>query len=222
MVTTQELTPESIDKGFTLDPALTTKTEATDNGFILRGDFTETDTYVLKLTTNLKGVLGPQLEEEVSRDVFFGKMPAGISFVNKKALYLTSKGARNMGVQIVNVPKVQVKIAKIYENNILSYVRNSRYEDYGYVGEEWQPTGTFNYSTDDQSFYSDLVVNKTVDTDDLPRLKGRIGPEYRHSRQQRPQGRIPGIGILQRRSLPRLGQAGIRLGYWAHCQAGRR
>jgi alpha-2-macroglobulin len=172
VVTTQELTPESIGKGFVLDPALATQTETTDNGFILRGDFTETDTYVLKLTTDLKGVLGPQLEEEVSRDLFFGKMPAGINFVNKKALYLTSKGARNVGVQIVNVPKVQVKIAKIYENNILSYVRNSRYENYDYVGEEWQKTGSFNYSDDDQGFYSDMVVNKTVDTDNLPQLKG--------------------------------------------------
>ena len=172
VVTTQQLAPESIGTGYTLDPALAAKTEATENGFTLRGDFNETDTYVLKLNTNLKGTLGPKLEEEISRDLFFGKMPAGISFANKKAVYLTPKGAKNIGVQIVNVPKVQVKIAKIYENNILSYVRNSRYEDYDYVGDEYQATGTYNYSDDDQNFYSDVVVNKTVDTENLPRMKG--------------------------------------------------
>uniref|UniRef100_UPI003593ABDE alpha-2-macroglobulin family protein n=1 Tax=Persicitalea sp. TaxID=3100273 RepID=UPI003593ABDE len=172
VVTTQELAPESIGTGYTLDPALAAKTEATENGFTLRGDFNETDTYVLKLNTNLKGVLGPKLTEEVSRDLFFGKMPAGISFANKKAVYLTPKGAKNIGVQIVNVPKVQVKIAKIYENNILSYVRNSRYEDYDYVGDNYEATGTYNYSDDDQNFYSDVVVNKTVETENLPRMKG--------------------------------------------------
>ncbi|MPR34431.1 alpha-2-macroglobulin family protein [Salmonirosea aquatica] len=172
VVTTQELTPESINTGYGLDPALATKTEATENGFTLRGDFNETDTYVLKLTTNLKGTLGPSLEEEVSRDLFFGKMPAGISFTHKKAVYLTPKGARNIGVQIVNVPKVQVKIAKVYENNILSYVRNNRYENYDYVGDEWAQTGTYNYSDDDQNFYSDVVVNKIVDTENLPHQKG--------------------------------------------------
>ncbi|TDB60858.1 alpha-2-macroglobulin family protein [Arundinibacter roseus] len=171
--TTQELTPEAVENGFSLEPVPgKLVTETTENGFIVRGDFNETDTYVLKVTTALKGVLGPQLDEEVSRDLFFGKMPPGITFTHKKALYLTSKGSRNMGVQIVNVPKVQVKIAKIYENNILNYVRNSRYENYDYVGDEWQATGSYNYSDDDQSFYSDVVVNKTVDTENLPRTRG--------------------------------------------------
>ncbi len=172
VVTTQELAPESISAGYSLDPKLAAKTEATENGFTLRGDFNETDTYVLKLNTALRGTLGPALEEEVSRDLFFGKMPAGISFTNKKAIYLTPKGSKNIGVQIVNVPKVQVKIAKVYENNILSYVRNNRYENYDYVGEDYQPKGSFNYSDDDQNFYSDVVVNKTVETENLPRMKG--------------------------------------------------
>ncbi len=172
VVTTQELAPESVESGFSIDPAITTQTETTENGFVLRGDFNETDTYILKLNTTLKGVLGPKLEEEISRDLFFGKMPAGISFANKKAIYLTPKGAQNIGVQIVNVPKVQVKIAKIYENNILSYVRNNRYESYDYVGDEYQPTGSYNYSDDDQNFYSDVVVNKTVETENLPRARG--------------------------------------------------
>ncbi len=172
VVTTQELAPESVDSGFSIDPKISTKIETTENGFVLRGDFNETDTYVLKLNNNLKGVLGPKLEEEISRDLFFGKMPAGISFANKKAVYLTPKGSKNIGVQIVNVPKVQVKIAKVYENNILSYVRNYRYEDYDYVDDDYTATGSYNYSDDDESHFSDVVVNKTVDTENLPRAKG--------------------------------------------------
>jgi uncharacterized protein YfaS (alpha-2-macroglobulin family) len=174
VVTTQELQNVDLSTFYTIQPAVQTKAELTENGFIIRGDFNETDTYVLTLTDQVKGVLGANLEEAVSKDLFFGMMPASIGFVNKKAVYLSSKGARNVGVQIVNVPKVQVKIAKIYENNILQYLRNNRYEEYGYLGgdDNWGPTGAYNYQEDDNQSYSDLVVDKTVETDNLPKVKG--------------------------------------------------
>lgn len=172
IITTQEIVRESIENGFSLNPTATVTSEVTENGFILRGDFNETDTYALLINKNLKGVLGKSLEEETSRDLFFGKMPAGISFVNKKALYMTPKGSKNMGVQIVNVPKVQVKISKLYANNILNYVRSNRWEEYGYVGEEWKATGTFNYNGDDEGNFSDVIVNKVVETENLPKTKG--------------------------------------------------
>jgi len=172
ILTTQELNPESIENGFSINPALNQKTEIIENGFIIRGDFNETETYALLINKSLKGLLGPTLEEETSRDLFFGKMPAGISFANKKALYMTPKGSRNMGVQIVNIPKVQVKIAKLYANNILSYVRNNRWEDYAYAGNEWKPSGAFQYGDDTESNFSDIVVDKTVETENLPRAKG--------------------------------------------------
>jgi uncharacterized protein YfaS (alpha-2-macroglobulin family) len=172
IITTQELDAASIDSGFSLNPVISTKTQLTENGFIVRGDFNETDTYALLLKNGLRGVLGPRLADETSRDLFFGKMPAAISFANKKALYMTSKGSRNMGVQIVNIPKVQVRIAKLYANNILSYVRSNRYEDYQQVGDEWKPSGAFQYSDDPESSFSDLIVDKTVETENLPRNKG--------------------------------------------------
>nr|WP_229216061.1 MG2 domain-containing protein [Dyadobacter frigoris] len=172
VITTQEIVKESIETGFSINPAATLTRELTENGFILRGDFNETDTYALLINKTLKGVLGKTLEDETSRDLFFGKMPAGISFSNKKALYMTPKGSRNMGVQIVNVPKVQVKIAKLYANNILSYVRSNRWEEYGYVGEEWKSTGSFNYSGDEENNFTDIVVNKIIDTENLPKAKG--------------------------------------------------
>lgn len=172
VITTQEIVKESVETGFSINPAATLTNEVIENGFILRGDFNETDTYALLINKTLKGVLGQTLEDETSRDLFFGKMPASISFANKKALYMTPKGSRNMGVQIVNVPKVQVKIAKLYANNILSYVRANRWEEYGYVGEEWKSTGSFNYSGDEESNFSDVIVNKVIDTENLPKAKG--------------------------------------------------
>ncbi|MCE6988931.1 alpha-2-macroglobulin [Dyadobacter sp. CY323] len=172
VITTQELDSKSIATGFSFSPDTTVQTQAIENGFIIRGEFNETDTYTLLVNKTLRGVLGKTLEEETSRDLFFGKMPAAISFANKKALYISTKSAKNVGVQIVNVPKVQVRISKVYANNILGFIRNNRWEDYGYVGEEWQRMNSFNYSDDPDGNFSDVLVDKTVDTENLPKSKG--------------------------------------------------
>ncbi|TLU97967.1 alpha-2-macroglobulin family protein [Dyadobacter luticola] len=172
IITTQQLNKESIATGFTINPEVQVQTEPTENGFIIRGEFNETDTYALLINQKLKGILGPYLEEETSRDLFFGKMPAAISFTNKKAIYMSTKGAKNIGVQIVNVPKVQVRISKIYANNILGFLRNNRWSDYAYVGEDWKPTGAYQYSDDAESYFSDVLVDKTMETSDLPKSKG--------------------------------------------------
>ncbi|MFD1142800.1 alpha-2-macroglobulin [Larkinella insperata] len=172
VVTTQELQTNNLSAYYTLSPAVETRTEPTENGFIIRGNFSETETYVLTLTDQMNGTLGTRLEEAVTKDLFFGKMPAGISFANKRAVYLSSKGAKNVGVNIVNVPKVDVKIAKIYENNILHYLRSGRYEEHGEIDGQWQPLGTHVYYEDEPQQYSDIIVNKTVETVNLPKVKG--------------------------------------------------
>ena len=173
VITTQELQPADLKSYYTLQPQVETTAELTENGFIIHGDFNETDTYVLTLTDQIRGVLGTKLEEPVTRDLFFGKMPASIQFANKKALYLSSKGAQNIGLTIVNVPKVQVKIARVYENNILNYLRSNRYEEYKEnANGEWGPSGAFSYGSDESGDLSDVLVNKTIETSDLPKVKG--------------------------------------------------
>jgi uncharacterized protein YfaS (alpha-2-macroglobulin family) len=173
VITTQELQPGELSRYYTIQPEVETTAELTENGFIIHGNFSETDTYVLTLTDQIRGTLGTKLNEPVTRDLFFGKMPASIQFANKQALYLSSKGARNIGLAIVNVPKVQIKIAKLYENNILNYLRSDRYEEYAENADgEWKPSGAFNYSDDESGDLSDVLVSKTIETADLPKVRG--------------------------------------------------
>ncbi|MBC8153099.1 MAG: alpha-2-macroglobulin family protein, partial [Bacteroidetes bacterium] len=173
VITTQELQPGTLNAFYTIQPQVETTAELTENGFVIRGNFNETDTYVLTLTDQIRGVLNTKLDEPVTRDLFFGKMPASVSFANKKAVYLSAKGARNIGLNIVNVPKVQVKIAKVYENNILQFLKNGRYEEYSENADgNYLPSGGFTYNADEEDQYSDVLVNKTVETADLPRVRG--------------------------------------------------
>ncbi|GAA4407646.1 alpha-2-macroglobulin family protein [Nibrella viscosa] len=171
VITTQELQPENLSRYYSLQPQVNTTAELTKNGFIIRGNFSETDNYVLTLTDQIRGVLNTQLEEPVTRDLFFGKMPASISFATKKALYLSAKGPRNIGLNIVNVPQVQVKIAKVYENNLLHYLRMGRYEEYTQREDAWAPSGNFVYNDDNENQFSDVLVNKTLSTRDLPKVQ---------------------------------------------------
>jgi alpha-2-macroglobulin len=173
VITTQTIQNESIKNGFTIEPAIETTTEPTDNGFIIRGNFSQNETYILTLNEQIRGVLGAKLTEEVKKDLYFGEMPANIQFANKKAVYLSAKGAKNVGVNIVNVPKVSVKISKIYENNILAFLRSSRWEDYNYNEEtEISTPNGFNYGTDDENLYSDIIVDKTIETSNLSKIGG--------------------------------------------------
>ena len=173
VIATQELQPGDLSRYYTIQPTVETTAELTENGFVIRGNFTEADTYVLTLTDQIRGVLGTKLAGPVTRDLFFGKMPASIAFVNTKALYLGSKGARNIGLNIVNIPTVQVRIAKLYENNLLNYLRSNRYEQYAEAADgQWKPTGGFTYNDDEQADLSNVLVNKTVTVTDLPTVRG--------------------------------------------------
>lgn len=177
VVTTQTLQPsQNLGQYYTIQPAVTTTTELTENGLIIKGNFNETDTYVITLTETMRGVLNTKLDDPVSRDVFFGKMPAGLQFATKNALYLSSKGARNVGLTITNVDKVQVKIARLYENNLLHYLKNNRYEEYEQQGEgdemTWRPSGSYTYNGDEEGDLSSVLVDKTVQTSDLPKVRG--------------------------------------------------
>jgi uncharacterized protein YfaS (alpha-2-macroglobulin family) len=200
VITTQELSPENLADAYTVEssrpvapepevqydslgnplpskpvaeparPKLATKAELLENGFVIRGDFNETDTYSLTLNSKLRGALGPTLTEAYTKDLYFGQMPANLEFVHKKAVYLTSKGHRNVAVNIVNIPKVQVRISKIYENNILAFLQNNRYENYRYDEDGATPNG-YEYSEDGGN-YSDVIVQKTLETENLPKTGG--------------------------------------------------
>jgi uncharacterized protein YfaS (alpha-2-macroglobulin family) len=171
VITTQQITDGKLKDSYTIEPAVETQTEVTENGFIIKGYFSTTEAYTLTIKDNLRGTLGAKLDGNYTKDLFFGEMPASLEFTNKKGLYLSSKGSRNIGVRVTNIPKVKVKVMKVYENNILSYLRNNRYEDYYYDGERSSPNG-FTYNDDGQGFYSDVILDRTIETGNLPKIHG--------------------------------------------------
>ena len=175
VVTSQQIDAKTLQDCYTIDPKVTTTAEVSRNGFVIRGEFAEQVAYALTIKTSLKGVLGGKLKNEYTANLFFGEMPPSISFANKKAQFITNKGNQNIGLRIINIPQVELKITKIYRNNILFYLNNMR----GYNWEYYEEDGEEGYSSRDEYYredyneeYGSVIVRKNIDTKDLPANKG--------------------------------------------------
>jgi hypothetical protein len=159
---------ENLASYISFDPKVNFKAEVTSEGMVITSeDFDVAKSYTLKLNAGMKGRIGGTLKEDYSATVAFGKLEPQISFANKKGVYLSLKGAKNIEVKITSVKKVKVRISKIYENNLLAAQRYGYDNEYGYEG---------GYEEGEESYYGsdavmgDVIYEKEIDTKDLPRL----------------------------------------------------
>ncbi|MEN8121547.1 MAG: MG2 domain-containing protein [Bacteroidota bacterium] len=128
-------------------------------------DFDVSKTYVLNLKKGLSGTLGGKLEYEFTEEISFGKLKPEIKILNPKAEYLSAKGYKNIEVRIVSVPEVRVRISKVYKNNLISYLSNSRSYNYdNYYYDDY-----YSSSARDVGNFGDVVWEKTLKTTDLPK-----------------------------------------------------
>jgi hypothetical protein len=170
--TSQEIEAENLENAYTVSPTVDSKAEVTENGLRITGDFVINQVYTLTLKKQyLKGTIGGELKEDSRHEVSFGELPPSISFRNKKAIYLSKSGSKNIGVDIVNIPEVRVKVYKIYENNILAYMRSNSYYDYYYDGY-YDENGNAVYRLDNSGVYSSEVLDRTIKTKDFPKVNG--------------------------------------------------
>lgn len=171
--TTQSISDEKIEQYIKLSPQIAFTVELTDNGFFLKGQFTGGSSYQLDISNQLKGTLGGSMERNYSSQVAFGEMAPTIAFVNTKGIYLSTKSSRNVALRISSIPKVEVKVWRVYENNILHYLRQGRYTDYWYDDEgEYTSNGDYTYNTYDLENFGSEIFKRTYETKDLARQNG--------------------------------------------------
>jgi uncharacterized protein YfaS (alpha-2-macroglobulin family) len=174
--TTQAVDENKIAQLISTEPKVKFSVEVAADGFYLKGGFTAGLSYQLTITRQLRGVLGGEMEKDFSQLVVFGALEPSISFVSKKGIYLSSEGSKNIAVSIVSVPKVRVIIKKVYENNIVHFMRSNRYhsyEDY-YDDEEDGESGYsgFRYNNYNTENYSGIVFDQWYETKNLPKQNG--------------------------------------------------
>jgi len=178
VITSQQLTGESIKSFIRFEPVLEYSVEPNDYGFTLRSDKFDTEkSYALTITKGLRGKIGGIMKEDYNGGIGFGELESDIKFTNSKAVYLSKRGGKNIEVQITSAPKVKIIISKIYENNLLMSQR------YGYSPQETS-SGPDNEGYDDyyydeygggNAMLGDVIFEKEIDTRSLPKSgSGRL------------------------------------------------
>ena len=180
VTTSQQIVAAGLASYVKLDPAVKFSVEVSDDGFLIRSDnFDQAKSYALTLTKGLKGRIGGTLHEEYNTNITFGELAPSVSFVNDKGVYLSGKGAQNIELKIVNVPKVKIIVSKIYENNLLAAghygytpnetkgneARSSSSESDG--GEEGG--GEYYGGDNSDGALGDVIYEQEIDTRSLPK-----------------------------------------------------
>ncbi|MDB5274376.1 MAG: hypothetical protein JWO58_2743 [Chitinophagaceae bacterium] len=169
VTTNQEVGSANISDHVSIDPEVSFTTEKTNAGFRINGDFVEKQTYTVSIKKTLEGIFGGKLPSDFEQTVVFGPQEPFLSFSNKKGVYLSNAGFKNLGLKIINVANVQVSVYKIYENNINAFFRQNSYyfSSYEYESDYYE-----DYSYLDMSDLGDMVYDKKISTKSLSKENG--------------------------------------------------
>ena len=132
------MTAQQIADNISIEPAVKTDITISDFGFVLKGKFEASANYKITIQKGLRGILGSNLADNFEQFVAFSEMQPTIKFPNRKAIYLTSKGQRNVAIKILGVPQIRVTVYKIFNNNINAYLRDKGgFNDYNYSEDDY-------------------------------------------------------------------------------------
>jgi hypothetical protein len=164
--TTQRVDEKNLKSFISLTPSIKYQVEVYPGYFTIQSEnFSVDSRYDLVIKQGLLGTIGGKLKSEYSHPVSFGAVQPTIRFTEQKEFYVSGKGSRNIQAMIINVPKVKIRVTKLYENNILSYLRNNShyYYDYEYYDYDYY------YNYNDPGNLGDIIYESEVETNTLPR-----------------------------------------------------
>ncbi len=169
VITNQQIANGNIESLIKITPAVAFTAETVSNGVIIKSDeFIASETYTITLSEKLYGVAGGKMIDDYSHAITFGELEPMIQFAHEKSMYLGRRGNKNIAIQIVNVPKVKVEIIKIYENNILAFMRDGfRYRWYDEYYSDEDTWNYYDYEDVETEKYGNIIFEKEYETSKL-------------------------------------------------------
>ncbi|MFT2008129.1 alpha-2-macroglobulin [Pontibacter sp. 13R65] len=167
VTTTLPVSGEKLKDYVSVQPKVNFVVEPQEGGFVLRGNIPQGNNYTLKVSKYLKAVGGIMLGQDYSQVFSFASLRPGVAFENKKSIYLGSNGSRNIALNLVQVPRVKVSIAKVFENNILRYLQDGKMWDGHYDQESEEYFDNANYVVDETN--GKIIFEREYDTKSLRR-----------------------------------------------------
>jgi uncharacterized protein YfaS (alpha-2-macroglobulin family) len=159
------LNPEiDYSKLISCEPKADYSVELFKNRLLLVGNFEPGQTYKITLNKNFVSNLGTYFKEDDIQFVQFNQLQPLIQFVEEEAIYLPSKGSRNVAVKLNAVKNLYLSVYKIYENNIMQLFNTSKVYEYYYDESEESDYYVESYNT---KSFGDLIYNQKVDLNSI-------------------------------------------------------
>ncbi len=169
--TSQPIITNNLKEIISIKPNVDFTIDGQDNVINLKGDFIEDKTYTIHISSKLTGIFGKPMEQDYEQPVTFSKSKPFIAFTDPGSLYMSSKGEKNLGVRLGNVSKVKVTVFKVFENNIMHYLRNGK--QYNYMYDESaiddENSYSYNYEWPMDENYGKTIYEKNINVGSLPK-----------------------------------------------------
>lgn len=125
--------PDTVENFISLKPAVKgLRIETNGDTIIISGEGLKSGhSYTVKVAKGLPSLNGKPLERDYTDECTFPDMEPAINF-NSPGRYLSNKGHLNLGLETVNISKVEIEIAKIYVNNIAPFMKSINSEGFCY------------------------------------------------------------------------------------------
>lgn len=124
-----------------INPTIPYEIEIFGNEIYLNGNFVPENNYEVTIDQSLESIFGVKLKSELKNTVFIPVMDAQIVLADPSALYLSSRGNKQIGIKLAGINNLQVNIFKIFENNLVRALTG--YQDIQYSFEYDQETGNW-------------------------------------------------------------------------------
>lgn len=162
----QPVHDEGLKNFITIEPYVPFEVTATNGGITITSDSMSAEqTYQVSISRQLEGSLGGRMKEDYSEQVAFGKLAPEIKFQNNKGMYLSSRGFKNVAMNIVGVNALKLTVVKVYENNLSQLLRRGSSYDYEY-NDDYSEGGSFDYYNTEN--LGDTVFSGDYKTTKLP------------------------------------------------------
>ena len=140
--TSQAMDPARIKQFIRLSPDRDFTVSAEGTAFTIHGAFEPGATVQLTIAEGLESDLGGKLKNSYEADVYIGQIPPAFRFASESGVYMLLGGEKKLEILTTNVPKLNVTISQIFQNNLVYFLQNGRnydydYEDYDEEGGGW-------------------------------------------------------------------------------------
>src|SRR5690554_650537 len=118
---------ESFSNFIRVQPEVAYRIEADGNTVLIRSnDFKPENKYTISVLAGLPALNGYPLARDFSQVVTFGDLDPSLNF-NSPGQYLSSRGHLNLGLETVNVNRINLEIRRVYLNNLVPFLNNPNY-----------------------------------------------------------------------------------------------